>query len=361
MIPSESSGLMPGTAGASGTAGTEGTVGTGQGSLKAEGDTRLLKSVFIFSLLSGEELGSILPFLKVRSLPSNRILFREGETGEDLFIIRKGKVEISIRLPDGSQRRLRDFGPGDFFGEMAIFEEPTRSATARTTGPVEFYSMSRQDFFSIMSSRPRAAIKIMYRMSTIATERLHSTSEFLEEMVLWGEEARKRAVTDGLTQAYNRQFLEDSMERLFNEAAGKGRPLGLLMIDLDHFREINEKYGQDAGDLVLKAAAGVFNSCIRKGDIVARYGGDEFTILLPGADIARCSGVAQNIREGIALLSLAELLGRDTAPGEGVTTSQGLAVYPDHADGVQDLRERADRALYRSKEEGRNRVSVAEA
>jgi diguanylate cyclase (GGDEF)-like protein len=285
-----------------------------------------------------------------------RILFQEGEEGNELFIIKSGCMGISIRLPDGKEQVLRDFGPGDFFGEMSIFEDEPRSATCYALETAVLYSMEKSDFFRILESDPSIAIKIMYRMSSITTERLRNTSEFLTDMVLWGEEARKRAITDSLTGAFNRQYLEDSLERMFRNALKENRPLALIMVDLDHFRRINDGYGHGAGDRILLAAVEVFHRHLRKEDVLARYGGDEFTMVLADTDLEEASRIAEGIRRDVEKIST---LKRRRGRPDGITTSQGIAVYPDHARELRVLREMADKALYKSKEEGRNRVSAA--
>lgn len=325
----------------------------------------LLQRAYLFSSLGDGDIRHVLSYLKNRCYPAGHLLFREGEPGDELFIIRKGKVRISIRLPDGSQRVLRDFSRGDFFGEMSIVEDENRSATAEIMEPSELYVMKKSDFFGMMHDFPSVAIKIMYRMSTITTERLHSTSEFLEEMVLWGEEARKRAVTDALTGVYNREFLDSNLPRMLQDAARHGTELCLIMVDLDHFRALNEKYGQETGDRVLQAAVSVFTRHMREKDVLARYGGDEFTIVLPGTGLEEVLRIAENIRMGVAGMNLdgyVSAVGGDTVQAgseERITTSQGIAVYPLDADDHRVLREHADEALYRAKELGRNRVCRA--
>jgi diguanylate cyclase (GGDEF)-like protein len=342
--------------------GTDPGADTDRRELEAGG---VLRHSYLFSLLSDREIADVLPYLHGRFCPAGHVIFREGDPGEELFIIERGRVEISISLPDGSQRTLREFTAGDFFGEMSIVEGENRSATARALEPVELGFMKKADFFGIMQDLPAVAIKVMHRMYTIATERLHSTSEFLEEMVLWGEQARKRAVTDSLTGVYNRQFLDSSLPRMLKEAGGRGGELALIMVDLDHFRVLNDTWGQEAGDRVLRDAVSVITRFLRKPDVLARYGGNEFTILLPGTGVEGARRIAENIREGVARMDLAQALGTagSDAPGDApvtrVTTSQGVAVYPVHAGAPEELREQADRALYRSKELGRDRVSIA--
>src|SRR5208337_4612518 len=104
------------------------------------------------------------------------------------------------------------------------------------------YSLSKEAFGDVIALHPKVAMKLMYRMLHITTQRLRGTSEFVSEMVQWGEGARKRAVTDELTGVYNRRFLEDSLGNYVAEAQEKGEPLSFVMVDLDHFRQVNESY-----------------------------------------------------------------------------------------------------------------------
>jgi diguanylate cyclase (GGDEF)-like protein len=174
-------------------------------------------------------------------------------------------------------------------------------------------------------------------------------------MVVWGERARKRAITDRLTGVYNRRFLEDALDQNFVLSIKNKSPFSLIMVDLDHFREINEQYGDEVGDRVLLSVVGVFNNNLRKQDIIARYGGDEFTILLPNTEVSTALSIAQNICNEVARLDLLKKLSGSI---DMVTTSQGIASFPLHAESLNRLREMADEALYRAKNEGRNRVIV---
>jgi diguanylate cyclase (GGDEF)-like protein len=215
-----------------------------------------------------------------------------------------------------------------------------------------------KDFFRLMKDRPSLAIKIMYRMSNITTRRLRRTGEFLSDMVLWGERARKRAITDELTGVYNRHFLEDALLNQFRMAEESGNPLSLVMVDLDYFRAINEAYGDEVGDEIILAAVQVFKKHMRAGDIVARYGGDEFTFLMPRTDREAARDVAETIREEVGGLDILKKRGGEISR---ITTSQGIASYPSCGGDLKTLMKRADEALYRAKELGRNRVEYADS
>ena len=128
------------------------------------------------------------------------------------------------------------------------------------------------------------------------------------------------------------------------------------MLDLDHFRSINEQYSEDVGDRVIAAAAGSFRRHLRPADIAARYGGDEFTILLPDTGPEAARNLMEKIRTDVEGLDLLE---REAGSVRRVTTSQGIACFPDHGRDQKTLRAAADAALYTAKERGRNRIAVA--
>jgi diguanylate cyclase (GGDEF)-like protein len=318
--------------------------------------TAFLQTVDIFSLLSSEEIDSLVGCLHPLEIEENRSLFKQGDEGRQLYIVESGRVAIAIRLPNGAEREIAEFSAGDFFGEMSIFENAPRSASCSTKEKSRLLAMNDKDFFLLMKEHPYTAIKIIYRMLNSITKRLRNTSEFLSDMVRWGETARKRAITDELTGAYNRRYLDEALKDQFEISRREARPLTLIMVDLDYFREINEMYGHAKGDEIILSVVGVFRKKLREGDILARYGGDEFSVILPDTAFDEAKSVAETICQEVSNLNvLREMSGSI----QKVTTSQGIASYPDHADTLEALREAADQALYRAKEAGRNRVGCA--
>jgi len=158
-------------------------------------------------------------------------------------------------------------------------------------------------------------------------------------------EQRRLAVTDGLTGLYNRRYLT---ERMTEHDAGAGT-VSLLVVDLDHFKRVNDTYGHVAGDAVLREAAARISSVCRSTDVVARYGGEEFVVLLPDTGEDEAHRLAERIRTTLRETPVAEAAG--SIP---ITASVGAATRTG-AD-IHRLMESADRALYRAKEEGRDRV-----
>jgi diguanylate cyclase (GGDEF)-like protein len=159
-------------------------------------------------------------------------------------------------------------------------------------------------------------------------------------------ENERLATRDSLTGLANRRLFDESLQREVARAQRLAAPLSLLVLDVDHFKQVNDSYGHQIGDAVLREVADALVANTKSFDVAARYGGDEFVLLLPGCSLADAAGVADRVRDGIAR-SVGE------AP---VTISVGLATMPDNASDAERLMAAADAALYDAKRTGRDRV-----
>jgi diguanylate cyclase (GGDEF)-like protein len=167
------------------------------------------------------------------------------------------------------------------------------------------------------------------------------------------ETLRSQSTRDPLTGLFNRRYMEDSLERELHRAAREEGTLGTIMLDLDHFKALNDQAGHVAGDRVLRSLADLLRSHVRAGDVVCRYGGEEFTVLMPDAGLDETLARAEILRAAVEDASRTEPL--------PVTISAGVAVYPVHASTGSELIDAADAALYAAKARGRNRVMTAAA
>ena len=165
------------------------------------------------------------------------------------------------------------------------------------------------------------------------------------------ERLRNLALRDGLTNLYNRRFLEEILERLCTDAERRKASVSAIMLDLDHFKLVNDQYGHAAGDTVLRDVAAGILSCLRSLDVACRYGGEEFAIILPDCSLANATAKAEQIRSRINE--------RTTASGLAITVSLGVASIPETCGGQLELIPEADAALYAAKQQGRDRVVVA--
>jgi len=170
------------------------------------------------------------------------------------------------------------------------------------------------------------------------------------------EKLRYQSIRDPLTGLFNRRYLDESLERELPNAIRKNRSLGLIMLDVDRFKKFNDMFGHDAGDTVLRELGDYLAKFIRRGDLACRYGGEEFTLILPECTLEDTRRRADELRISFQQISIKH---RDIVLGK-VTLSLGVAALPDHGTTPAELLAAADSALLRAEEEGRDRVLIAE-
>jgi diguanylate cyclase (GGDEF)-like protein len=187
--------------------------------------------------------------------------------------------------------------------------------------------------------------------------RLHVGERILdlqESLIVAREELRFRATHDALTSIANRGVILDAINREHSRQKREGGSFGIIMLDLDHFKSINDTYGHLCGDAVLKETARRITSCVRPYDTVGRYGGEEFLVVVPGSDDRGALALAERIRKTIE----SDSIPTDAAPVR-LTASCGVAVSGDKPLDSHTLLYLADEALYRAKANGRNRSEIA--
>ncbi len=269
-------------------------------------------------------LGSALLFLVVWAFISRQVLQPVWQLSQAAERIRSGDL--------GSRAGLER---GDELGRLAATFDEMASELESNTRDLEQRVARR-------SARIREQNEDLERMN----QRLAAINQQLEHL----------AITDPLTGLHNRRHFENSLEFELQRGLRAGHEFCLLILDLDHFKRVNDSWGHPVGDRVLCAVAALLQGGLRATDICARYGGEEFVVLM--LDTARSSGVdtAEKIRGWVGEYGFTDLEGDPLGP---ITVSIGLACFP--ADGTQAeaLVGRADEALYRAKEQGRDRVEVA--
>jgi diguanylate cyclase (GGDEF)-like protein len=199
----------------------------------------------------------------------------------------------------------------------------------------------------------KAHIELEQRRETQAA--LEKANKQLQAQIEQNEELqaelREQAVRDPLTSLFNRRYLKETLEREISRAKREGSPIGIMIMDIDEFKNVNDLFGHNAGDRMLQAMGELLKANIRAGDIVCRYGGEEFVIVMPGASLQIAYERAELIRTKFDQMYV---------PYEGellhATISLGVAAYPIHGTDGEDSLIRADRALYQAKQDGRNRT-----
>jgi diguanylate cyclase (GGDEF)-like protein len=201
--------------------------------------------------------------------------------------------------------------------------------------------------FRDISEQKRSSLKIesINNDLIIKLGQIEKLKKDLEEM----------AIRDPLTNVYNRRFFDEAFEKEMARSKRRGTPLCITMIDIDHFKRINDEFGHAVGDRVLKNFGSLLLAKTRKGDVVCRYGGEEFIILFPDADDERTLKRLNEIREEFRNMCLQE-----DSLNMDVTISLGVACFPHHGNDPRKLIQLADKALYDAKDKGRNQVAIAQ-
>ncbi len=170
------------------------------------------------------------------------------------------------------------------------------------------------------------------------------------------EMMRNRALVDEQTQVYNRRFLDGYLRKQIGIARRHQSPLSVIMLDIDHFKQFNDRYGHEAGDIVLRQFASTISSSLREGELVARYGGEEFTVVMHGT-AKEALNLAERLRRAVATLSFSQFALHDE--DVRITMSVGIAEFPTNGQSPEEVLKAADMALYRAKHSGRNCIKLA--
>jgi diguanylate cyclase (GGDEF)-like protein len=303
----------------------------------------LLARVPIFRQLPAEDLDRISAATHRASFEAGEVIVEIGDPGRSLYVIVEGDVQVLY--PGGSADfELARLSVGEFFGEMALLNDSQRSATVRAVGRVDALILDQDDFRSIVRQSPEVALRVMEAMSV----RIRNADEQMSGL-------SDKAVRDPLTGLLNRRaFGERIMEEL-DRTRRYGDLFSVILLDLDHFKSINDNIGHDAGDEVLSWVGRLFSELTRAADVPFRIGGEEFAILCPSTPAAVASSVAQRLVDVVS--QARSPVGRDLR----VTMSAGFATCPDHGRSQEALYYVADQALLRAKSEGRSRVCAPEA
>jgi diguanylate cyclase (GGDEF)-like protein len=258
-------------------------------------------------------------------------------------------VFLDLVLPDMDGLevlRIIKAGPGESFTPVILL-----SARADLDSRVTGLRIGADDFLA----KPFADAEVLARAGAML--RIKSLQDQLRAAKA---ELERLSVTDGLTGLFNRRYFNARLSQEFQRAQRYSDPLSLLMLDIDHFKRVNDSYGHPFGDLVLKGTADLVRTSVRDPDICARYGGEEFAVILPKTHLAGALVVAERIWRDLAAKPYAtDGAGGASGATFGATASLGLAFYPSKdVSSPEHLVKYADEALYRAKREGRNCICL---
>ena len=302
-----------------------------------------------FPMLQGVSAAARRQLLKStsgRTLAAGEALITQGAPASAMYFVLEG--ELGVSLDDVNAEPIAIIGPGETVGEMGVLNGSTSSAHVIARRPCSLLALGEEDFWSFTHASHAFAINLLVKLS----ERLRANNATVSTNIEKRRLYERAAMFDGLTGVHNRRWLDDTLRRSIERAERSAVPLCLALIDIDHFKAVNDGYGHDAGDVVLSSVAGTLAKHVRPADLVARFGGEEFVILFFETEIDHAAAAAERLREIVAASPVAMLDGRPLPP---VTVSIGVAQLAQDDDPGRLLKA-ADVAMYRAKESGRNRV-----
>ncbi|MFC1798452.1 diguanylate cyclase [Thermodesulfobacteriota bacterium] len=273
---------------------------------------------------------------------ANYISYQAGSAEEALDILKSNKIHVvitDIMLPGLDGLELTDLIKKGYDSDVIVM-----------TGYSGSYSYEE----AINKGASDLVFKpVRYKELLLRLKRVLREQNLTRERVQMLGKLQKLAITDGLTKLYNSRYFYNQMDMEVDRTRRYQHTLSLLLLDIDHFKEYNDTYGHLEGDKVLLRIGEIIKACLRKMDTAYRYGGEEFTILLPETNAEEAEYVAERIRAGIE----SEVFSPEPDDKAVNTISIGVTQYrPDER--ISSFVERADKAMYMSKEKGRNRIST---
>lgn len=267
------------------------------------------------------------------------------------IVLRGGLINTVSNQGDNAQPARTDkILPGESVGELSVLDEAPPSNSLVALQDSQLLVIPCDKLWQLIDESNGVARNLLRQLSF----RLRAANAQLRRREKVGEFYRQMSMLDGLTGLFNRAWLNDRLATMVDESHATGRPLSVIMIDLDHFKLFNDTHGHPGGDSALRAAAGVLNAALRPSDFAVRYGGEELIVILPDSHEAAGIMVARRLCER---MQQAVVFPDMRLPLPHITASFGVATLASsqNADG---LLSNADAALYRAKKSGRNRVSV---
>ena len=305
-----------------------------------------LERAKLFANISLDDVEYLIGRCERRNLERGEHLLEPGVSNSHVYLILDGELRVYVNDRNLPARAV--LGPGDCVGEMSLVNAQVASALVLAAKDTQLLAVPHDVLWSMVDCSHGVARNLL----AIITGRIRDSNQALVAVQGRSLEFEAAGSVDALTGIYNRTWLLDAYPRAMTRCAEDQKPLFLVMADIDLFSHFNRRFGYLTGDAMLRRMAHRLADGLREQDLIARHGGDEFLILLPDTTMDQARPIAERLRELVAI-------GSGLQTGEGVTLSCGLAQMHG-GESIDELISRADAALGRAKENGRDRIEVAD-
>ena len=302
-----------------------------------------------FAMLEGVGLTArreLIASAKRLILDPGDVLISQGKRHACMFLLRRGELSVMLDSPDNDP--VATIEAGETVGELSVLDGSEASAFVVATTRCELLEISEEGFWQLTNVSHAFAVNLLLKTAS----RLRANNATVSQNVQKRRQYERAAMFDGLTGIHNRRWLDETLHRMVRRHESGRGTLSLSVIDIDHFKSFNDRFGHAAGDHVLTVVAATLALNLRPTDLVARFGGEEFVIIFPDTEIELAMGAADRVREAVAQ---EKLVTPDGTELPNVTISMGVAQL-ELGMTVPSFLKIADFAMYRAKQAGRNRV-----
>ncbi|WP_339904617.1 GGDEF domain-containing protein [Pseudomonas guineae] len=300
-------------------------------------DLQQLRQLRLFNNVATSSIDQLLKDFLACDLETSEVLLSPANRNQYLYLLLKGQLKVYLGSLDSQP--VSTLKVGDCAGEISFIDNEHPSAFVVATEPCCVLRLHRESLFNLFRQSP----ELMQNLLELLCDRVRQGNRIILD-------SEQNANIDALTGAYNRRWLEHIFERESTRSAFNGKPLCMLMLDVDHFKAYNDQHGHLAGDYALCMLSNTLHNQLRPKDSLTRFGGEEFVILLPEISADEARSIGERLRTAMNQISSFH---SPIGVQPGVTVSIGLAQMQPK-DSLHGLIARADSALYQAKQQGRD-------